>query len=140
MGQSARETVPLKAPKPFPSRDLSHSLLQVFFCLLFNAVLGKNKILNYYHFLKSCLNVSDCQYAIVLRKISYILPCGRSIVSDSLSPRTVARQALLSRHKSWSELPLPDHGLELVPPAGPAVTRGFFATEPLGSTQENTNT
>lgn len=57
---------------------------------------------------------------------------GHSIVSDSLSPRTVDRQALLFRHKSWSELPLPDHGFELLSPAAPAVARGFFTTEPAG--------
>ena len=72
--------MPLKALRRFPFHDLSHNLLQFFFfCLLINAVLGKIKILNYYHFLKSRLKVSDCRYATVLRKILYILLCVWSL-------------------------------------------------------------
>ena len=67
---------------------------------------------------------------------------SRSVVSDSAIPRTVAHQAPLSmgfsRQEYWSGLPfpspgdLPDPGIE----AGfPALTGGFFTTEPPGTTQ-----
>ena len=59
-----------------------------------------------------------------------------SVVSDSATPWTVARQAPLSmefsRHEYWSGLPfpppwdLPDLGIELVSPASPAFAGRFF--------------
>ena len=59
---------------------------------------------------------------------------SRSTVSDSATPRTIARQAPLSlgfsRQEHWSGLPFPspgdlrDPGLE---PGSPTSTGGFFA-------------
>ena len=61
-------------------------------------------------------------------------------------PWTVADQAPLAirfpRHKYWSGLPfsspgdLPDPGIEPVFPVSPAVTGGFFTTEPSGKPSE----
>ena len=63
-------------------------------------------------------------------------------VSDSVTPRTVARQALLSLgfpgQEYWSGLPfpspgdLPDPGIEPSSPASPALEGRFFTTEPPG--------
>ena len=60
-----------------------------------------------------------------------------SVKSDSVAPRTVARQALLpmglSRQGPWSGSPLPtpgdppNAGVEAASLASPALTRGFFA-------------
>ena len=69
--------------------------------------------------------------------------CWSSVVSDSVrSLWTVARQAPLpmefSKQEFWSGMPflspgdLPDPGIELASPASPALTDGFFTTEPLG--------
>ena len=62
-----------------------------------------------------------------------------SVVSDSATPWTIARQAPLfmesSRQEYWSGLPfpspwnLPDPGIE---PMCPALAGGFFTTEPHG--------
>ena len=64
---------------------------------------------------------------------------ARSVVSDSATPWTAARQVPLSVGFSWQEdcsgLPsppagdLPDPGIE---PASPALEGGFFTTEPPG--------
>ena len=62
-----------------------------------------------------------------------------SVMSDSVTPWTVARQARLSmefpRQESWSGLPfptpgdLPDPGIEPVSSAAAALTGGFLTTE-----------
>ena len=62
-----------------------------------------------------------------------------SLMSDSETPQTAVRQALLSmgfsRQEYWSGLPfpfpgdLPDPGIE---PNSPALAGGFFTTEPPG--------
>ena len=59
-----------------------------------------------------------------------------SVVSNSATPRTVARQAPLSmgflRREYWSGLPfpppgdLPNPGIELTSPVPPALAGGFF--------------
>ena len=65
-----------------------------------------------------------------------------SVVSDSATPWTVARQAPLSmefsRQEYWSELPiptqryLPDSRIESESLASPALAGRFYTTEPLG--------
>ena len=68
---------------------------------------------------------------------------SHSVVSDSATPRTVARQARplsmgLPRQEYWSGLPfpppgdLPDPGTELRALASPALAGRFFAAEPPG--------
>ena len=62
-----------------------------------------------------------------------------SVVSDSVTPWTVACQAPLSvgfsRQDYWSGLPcpspgdLPDPGMEFTSLASPALARGFFTTD-----------
>ena len=64
-----------------------------------------------------------------------------SVVSDSVTPQTIARQAPLSmefsRQEYWSGLPcpsprdFPDPGIE-TSLAPPALAGGFSTTEPLG--------
>ena len=64
------------------------------------------------------------------------------VLSDSVTPWTVARQAPqsmgFSRQEYWSGLPfpslgdLPDPGTE---PVSSALAGGFFTTEPLGKPQ-----
>ena len=64
-------------------------------------------------------------------------------MSDFATPWTVAYQAPLSmefsRQVYWSGLPfppagdLPDPGIEPIPLASPALSGGFFTTEPPGS-------
>ena len=73
-----------------------------------------------------------------------VLCCAQSLSCVHLlaTPRNVAHQALLSmgfpRQEYWSGLPflpprdLPDPGIELAPPASPALAGGFFTTELLG--------
>ena len=68
--------------------------------------------------------------------------CACSVVSDSATPWTIARQAPLSkefsRQEYWSGLPfptpghLPKPGIKPRSPATPAVTGRFFTTEPPG--------
>ena len=77
-----------------------------------------------------------------LRSTAVYCVWGCSVVSDSLTPRTVAHQAPLSmgfsRQECWSGLPfplpgdLPDPGIELVSPSSPALAGRFFTTEPPG--------
>ena len=65
-----------------------------------------------------------------------------SVMSDSVTPWTVARQARLSmefpRQESWSGLPfppprdLPDPRIEPVSPVSPTLANRFFTTEPPG--------
>ena len=80
-----------------------------------------------------CVGVGGCVCARAL---------SRSVMYDSFAmPQTGARQAPLSmglpRRKYWSGLPcpplgyLPDPRIEPASPAAPAMTRGFFTTEPL---------
>ena len=76
--------------------------------------------------------------------LTCMLSC--SVVSDSATPWTVARQAPLSmglsRQKYWSGLPypppgdLPDLGIKPVSSASPALSGRFFTTEPPGKPQE----
>ena len=64
-----------------------------------------------------------------------------SVVSDSVTPWTVACQAPLSvgfsRQEYWSGLPcpspgdLPDPGIELVSLVSPALAGGFFTTSAI---------
>ena len=68
---------------------------------------------------------------------------GCSVVSDSVTPWTVAHQTSLSmgfsRQEYWSELPfptpgdLPAPGIEPVSPGSPALASGFFTTVLPGS-------
>ena len=71
----------------------------------------------------------------------YVLACSvTSIVSDSVIPSTVARQAPLSmgipRQEYWSEMPfpspgyLPNPGIETTSPASPALQADSLPTEP----------
>ena len=72
--------------------------------------------------------------------------CVLTHVQLSATPWTVAHQAALSmefsRQEHWSGLPfpppgdLPDPGIEPVFPVSPAVTGGFFTTEPSGKPSE----
>ena len=72
--------------------------------------------------------------------------CSRSVMSDSLTPWTVAHQAPLSmefsKQEYWSGLPLPspgdapDPGIKPASHASPSLAGGFFTTMPLGITQE----
>ena len=65
---------------------------------------------------------------------------SRSVMSDSVTPWTVAHQAPLSmgfsRQKYWSGLPFPppgdllDPGIEPVSLVPPALAGGFFTTKP----------
>ena len=65
-----------------------------------------------------------------------------SVVSDSVTPRTVTHQTPLSmefsRQEYWSGLPfptagyLPDSGIKPVSPAFPALTGEFFTTKSAG--------
>ena len=71
---------------------------------------------------------------------------GCSAVSASVTPWTVAHQAPLSlgfsRQEYWSGLPfpppgdLPDPGIEAKSPMSPALTGGFFTTEPPGKSED----
>ena len=66
-----------------------------------------------------------------------------TVVSNSVTPRTVACQAPLSvrfpRQEYWNGLPfpppgdLPDPRIKPVSPASPALEGRFLTTEPLGS-------
>ena len=68
--------------------------------------------------------------------------CVRSVMSDSVTPWTVACQVPLSmgfpRQEYWSVLPfpipgdLPDPGVEPASPVSPALASGFFTTPPPG--------
>ena len=72
--------------------------------------------------------------------------CGCSVMTDSGTPRTVARQAPLvmgfSRQEYWSgwSCPppgdLPDPGIEPISPVSPALACRFFTTEPPGKPDE----
>ena len=72
--------------------------------------------------------------------VSATCACVLSHVQLSETPGTVAHQAALSmgfsRLEYWSGLPfpppgdLPNPGIEPIPPASPALTDGFFTTEP----------
>ena len=67
---------------------------------------------------------------------------SRSVSSDSVAPWTIACQAPmsmeLSRQEHWSGLPftppmdLPNPGIGLKFPAGPALAGGFFTADPPG--------
>ena len=67
---------------------------------------------------------------------------SRSVVSNSVSPWTVAHQAPLSmgfsKQEYWSGFPcpppgdLPDPEIEPVSPVAPALVGRFFTTEPPG--------
>ena len=67
---------------------------------------------------------------------------SHSVMSDSVTPGTVARQGPpsmeFSRQKYWSGLPfpspgdLPDLGIEPTSPASPALAGGFSTTVPPG--------
>ena len=66
-----------------------------------------------------------------------------TVVSNSVTPRTVARQAPLSvgfpRQEYWNGLPfpppgdLPDPSIKPMSPASPALAGRFLTTEPQGS-------
>ena len=68
--------------------------------------------------------------------------CMCSVMSDSVTPWTVASQVPLSmgfpRQEYWSGLPfsipgdLPDPGIEAASPVSPALATGFFTTAPPG--------
>ena len=71
----------------------------------------------------------------------YLCVCvSCSVVFDSVTPLTIAHQALLSmgfpRQEYWRGLPLPspedipDPGIKPVSPVSPALTGRFFATAP----------
>ena len=87
----------------------------------------------------ACANVCVC--ACVLAHV-YMLSC--SIMSDSATPWTVARQAPLSmgfpRQEYWSGLPfpslgdLPDPGIK---PLSAAWAGRFFTAEPSGKADEH---
>ena len=69
--------------------------------------------------------------------------CARSVLSDSVTPWTVARQAPLSlgfsRQEYWSELPFPSPGDLPIPgikPTSHAFEGRFFFAEPSGKPQE----
>ena len=79
--------------------------------------------------------------------IGYVYVCvcvcvSRSVMTDSVTPWTVAHQAPLStgfpRQEYWSGLPfpplgdLPDPGTELTSPVSPALAGRFFTTESPG--------
>ena len=81
---------------------------------------------------------------VITEKVSlYVCMLSCSVVVDSVTPWTVARQAPLSmefsRQEYWSRLPfpppgdLPDPGIEPMSPVSPALVGGFFTTEPPGS-------
>ena len=87
-----------------------------------------------------CVNYKQARVARLISKkhiCCSLFSC--SVVSDSVTPRTVARQAPLSmgfsRQEYWSALPcpppgdLPDPGIE---PTSSPQTGGFFATESPG--------
>ena len=69
---------------------------------------------------------------------------SRSVVCDSVTVGTKARQSTLSmgfsRQEYWRGLPfpppryLPDSRMEPTTPVSPALTGGFFPTEPPGKT------
>ena len=69
--------------------------------------------------------------------------CAHSVVSDSLTPRTVALQVPLSmgfpREEYWSGLPfpppedLPDPGIKSTSPVSPALKAGSLPLEPSGN-------
>ena len=68
--------------------------------------------------------------------------CMLRLVQHFVTPWTVACQAPLSmgflRKEYWSGLPfpppgdVPDPGIKPTSPVSPALTRGFFTTEPSG--------
>ena len=78
----------------------------------------------------------------VSRTVRKQLLFGHSIVSNSVTPWTVACQVPLSmgfpRQEYWSVLPfpipgdLPDPGVEPASPVSPALASGFFTTPPPG--------
>ena len=72
--------------------------------------------------------------------------CGCSAVTNSRTPRAVARQAPLSmgffRQGDWSGWPcplpgdLPDPGIKPMSPVSPTLAGGFFTKEPPGKPDE----
>ena len=81
-------------------------------------------------------NGLDGKYCVCVRVYMH------SIISDSVTPWTVAHHAPLSiefsRQEYWSGLPfpsprdLPHPGIESVSPVSLALAAGFFTTEPQG--------
>ena len=75
-------------------------------------------------------------------RVQHKVSVSRSVVSDSVIPGTVARQAPLStgfsKQEYWSGWPfpppgdLPDPGIKPASPASPALGSGFFTTSHLG--------
>ena len=78
-----------------------------------------------------------------LWKLAFVSVCACSVVSDSLPPQWTAacqnpRSMEFSRQEYWNGLTvpplgdLPDPGIKPTPPLSPALTGGFFTTEPPG--------
>ena len=91
------------------------------------------KIAQYLHITCTILQLNSS-----LVYLQYLCVFSHSVLSDSVTPRTVAHQAPLSiefsRQEYWSWLPLPtlgdlpDPGIEPVSLASPAFAAGFFTT------------
>ena len=87
---------------------------------------------------KSVVGVTRC-----ISCLEHVCVLSCSVVSDSVTPWTVARQAPLSkgfsRQEYWSGLPcpppgdLPNPGIKPTPPAAPALTGRFFTRSHMAS-------
>ena len=110
------------------------SRIFIYFC---HTVLSKQATLPFFPYFFNLKNVFNF-YSVV--SVSAMCACVLSHVQLSVTPGTVAHQAAsfmgFSRLEYWSGLPcpppgdLPDPGIEPIAPASPALTDGFFTTEP----------